>query len=91
MSDAPLAYRYQFGDSVIKRNPGGRSRRGWILAQVQQLNTKGIRMPAYVIRWRNSERPERVLQHMLIADPDMTPPDDPAILQVSVDPKLINP
>ena len=30
-------------------------------------------MPAYKIRWRDSERPETVLQHMLI-DPDPSPP-----------------
>ncbi len=89
MSNEPIAYRYQHGDSVIKRNPNGRSRRGWILAQVQQLTAKGTRMPAYVIRWRNSERPERVLQHMLIDDPDASAPEDPAILQAAIDPKLL--
>jgi len=42
-----------------------------------------------VIRWRDSERPERVLQHMLINDPEPTPPDDPAILTVPIPDKLL--
>ena len=39
------------------------------------------KMPAYRIRWRDSERPEIVLQHMLIADPDPTPPPDNVSLE----------
>jgi hypothetical protein len=38
-------------------------------------------MPAYRIRWRDSERPEIVLQHMLIADPDPTPPPEGVSLE----------
>ena len=37
-------------------------------------------MPAYIVRWRDSERPEQVLQHMLIEDPDASSPTDPDIL-----------
>jgi len=40
-------------------------------------------MPAYMIRWRDSERPERVLQHMLIEDPDPSVPADPSILDAA--------
>ena len=39
------------------------------------------KMPAYRIRWRDSERPEIVLQHMLIADPDPTPPPEGVSLE----------
>ena len=41
---------------------------------VEQTTSRGTKMPAYKIRWRDSERPETVLQHMLIADPDPSPP-----------------
>jgi hypothetical protein len=80
MSTTRIGFRYQNGDSVIKRNPQGRSRRGWVLWPVEQKNTRGTMMPAYMIRWRDSERPERVLQHMLIEDPDPSAPADPSIL-----------
>ena len=43
---------------------------------VEQTTSRGTKMPAYRIRWRDSERPEIVLQHMLIADPDPTPPPE---------------
>jgi hypothetical protein len=88
-SEAPISYHFSKGDCVIKRNPNGRSRQGWILAQVQQVTAKGTRMPAYVIRWRTSERPERVLQHMLIDDPDKTPPSDPQLLDTPIPQKLL--
>ena len=41
-------------------------------------------MPAYKIRWRDSERPETVLQHMLIADPDPSPPPGSVSLDNSI-------
>ncbi|MCP9793079.1 hypothetical protein [Vulcanococcus limneticus] len=90
MSGDRIGHRYQIGDSVIKRNPNGRSRRGWILAPAEQRTTRGTRMPAYVIRWRDSERPERVLQHMLVDDPEGTPPEDPSVLTVDVPAKLLS-
>ncbi len=80
MSNERIGYRYQHGDSVIKRNPQGRSRRGWVMVPVEQVNARGTSMPAYMIRWRDSERAERVLQHMLIQDPDPSAPADPTIL-----------
>ena len=80
MSAERIGFRYQQGDSVIKRNPQGRSRRGWVMAPVEQINARGTSMPAYLIRWRDSERAERVLQHMLIQDPDSSAPADPTIL-----------
>ncbi len=83
MSTTRIGFRYQNGDSVIKRNPQGRSRRGWVLGAVEQKNTRGTMMPAYMIRWRDSERPERVLQHMLIEDPDPSAPADPSILDAA--------
>ena len=49
---------------------------------VEQTTSRGTKMPAYKIRWRDSERPEIVLQHMLIADPDPSPPPE----TVSLDP-----
>jgi hypothetical protein len=80
LSNERIGFRYQNGDSVIKRNPQGRSRRGWVMVAVEQKNARGTMMPAYMIRWRDSERPERVLQHMLIQDPDPSAPADPSIL-----------
>ncbi|MEN9878523.1 MAG: hypothetical protein RLZZ158_1562 [Cyanobacteriota bacterium] len=80
MSGEKIGFRYQNGDSVIKRNPQGRSRRGWIISPVEQKNARGTMMPAYIVRWRDSERPEQVLQHMLIEDPDSSAPADPEIL-----------
>ncbi len=81
MSAERIGFRFQKGDAVIKRNPQGRSRRGWVMVPVEQINARGTSMPAYLIRWRDSERPERVLQHMLIQDPDSSAPADPTILE----------
>lgn len=89
MADERTGFRYDVGDAVVKVNRQGRSRRGWIMARVEQKNSRGTRMPAYVIRWRDSERPERVLQHMLINDPEPTPPDNPSILTVPIPDKLL--
>ena len=82
MSGERVGFRFQHADAVIKRNPQGRSRRGWVMEPVEQATSRGTKMPAYRIRWRDSERPEVVLQHMLIADPDDTPPPE----GVSLDP-----
>jgi hypothetical protein len=74
MSGERVGFRFKHADAVVKRNPQGRSRRGWVMEPVEQTTSRGTKMPAYRIRWRDSERPEIVLQHMLIADPDPTPP-----------------
>jgi hypothetical protein len=47
-------------------------------------------MSASVIRWWSSERPERVLQHVLIDDPDALQPEDPSVLPAASDPTLLN-
>ena len=73
MSGERVGFRFTHADAVVKRNPQGRSRRGWVMEAVEQTTSRGTKMPAYRIRWRDSERPEIVLQHMLIADPDPTP------------------
>ncbi len=83
MSGERVGFRFKHADAVIKRNPQGRSRRGWVMEPVEQTTSRGTKMPAYKIRWRDSERPEIVLQHMLIADPDDTPPPE----GVSLDPQ----
>ncbi len=70
MSGERVGFRFKHADAVVKRNPQGRSRRGWVMEPVEQTTSRGTKMPAYRIRWRDSERPETVLQHMLIADPD---------------------
>ena len=70
MSGERVGFRFKHADAVVKRNPQGRSRRGWVMEPVEQTTSRGTKMPAYRIRWRDSERPEIVLQHMLIADPD---------------------
>ena len=74
MSGERVGFRFKRTDAVVKRNPQGRSRRGWVMEPVEQTTSRGTKMPAYKIRWRDSERPETVLQHMLIADPDPSPP-----------------
>ena len=73
MSGERVGFRFKHADAVVKRNPQGRSRRGWVIEPVEQTTSRGTKMPAYKIRWRDSERPETVLQHMLIADPDPSP------------------
>ena len=67
MSGERVGFRFKHADAVVKRNPQGRSRRGWVIEPVEQTTSRGTKMPAYKIRWRDSERPETVLQHMLIA------------------------
>ena len=81
MSGERVAFRFKHADAVVKRNPQGRSRRGWVMEPVEQTTSRGTKMPAYRIRWRDSERPEIVLQHMLIADPDPTPPPEGVSLE----------
>ena len=81
MSGERVGFRFKHADAVVKRNPQGRSRRGWVMEPVEQTTSRGTKMPAYRIRWRDSERPEIVLQHMLIADPDPTPPPDNVSLE----------
>ena len=76
MSGERVGFRFKHADAVVKRNPQGRSRRGWVMEPVEQTTSRGTKMPAYRIRWRDSERPEIVLQHMLIADPDPSPPPE---------------
>jgi hypothetical protein len=89
MSGERVGFRFKHADAVVKRNPQGRSRRnpqgrsrrGWVMEPVEQTTSRGTKMPAYRIRWRDSERPEIVLQHMLIADPDPTPPPENVSLE----------
>ena len=76
MSGERVGFRFTHADAVVKRNPQGRSRRGWVMEAVAQTTSRGAKLPASGIRWRDSERPEIVLQHMLIADPDPTPPTE---------------
>ena len=66
MSGERVGFRFKHAYAVVKRNPQGRSRRGWVIEPVEQTTSRGTKMPAYKIRWRDSERPETVLQHMLI-------------------------
>jgi len=83
MSGERVGFRFKHADAVVKRNPQGRSRRGWVMEPVEQTTSRGTKMPAYKIRWRDSERPETVLQHMLIADPDPSPPPNSVSLNSS--------
>ena len=66
MSGERVGFRFTHADAVVKR----------VMEAVEQTTSRGTKMPAYRIRWRDSERPEIVLQHMLIADPDPTPPPE---------------
>ena len=63
MSGERVGFRFKHADAVVKRNPQGRSRRGWVMEPVEQTTSRGIKMPAYKIRWRDSER-LTVLQHI---------------------------
>ena len=58
MSGERVGFRFKHADAVVKRNPQGRSRRGWVMEPVEQTTSRGTKMPAYRIRWRDSERPE---------------------------------
>ena len=55
MSGERVGFRFKHADAVVKRNPQGRSRRGWVMEPVEQTTSRGTKMPAYRIRWRDSE------------------------------------
>ena len=74
MSGERVGFRFKHADTVVKRKPQGRSRSGCVIEQVEKTTSRGTKMPAYKIRRRNSERPENVLQHMLMAASDHAPP-----------------
>ena len=52
MSGERVGFRFKHADAVVKRNPQGRSRRGWVMEPVEQTTSRGTKMPAYRIRWR---------------------------------------
>ena len=81
MSGGRVWFRFKHADAVVTRNPQGGARRGGVLEPVEQTTSRGTKMPACRIRWRDSERAEIVLQHMLIADPDPTPPPEGVSLE----------
>ena len=54
MSGERVGFRFKHADAVVKRNPQGRSRRGWVIEPVEQTTSRGTKMPAYRIRWRDS-------------------------------------
>ena len=54
MSGERVGFRFTHADAVVKRNPQGRSRRGWVMEAVEQTTSRGTKMPAYRIRWRAS-------------------------------------
>ena len=54
MSGERVGFRFKHADAVVKRNPQGRSRRGWVIEPVEQTTSRGTKMPAYKIRWRDS-------------------------------------
>ena len=51
MSGERVGFRFKHADPVVKRNPQGRSRRGWVMEPVEQTTSRGTKMPAYRIRW----------------------------------------
>ena len=51
MSGERVGFRFKHADAVVKRNPQGRSRRGWVIEPVEQTTSRGTKMPAYKIRW----------------------------------------
>ena len=50
MSGERVGFRFKHADAVVKRNPQGRSRRGWVMEPVEQTTSRGTKMPAYRIR-----------------------------------------
>ncbi len=61
MSGERVGFRFKHADAVVKRNPQGRSRRGWVMEPVEQTTSRGTKMPAYRIRWRDSEKKQNAL------------------------------
>ena len=49
MSGERVGFRFKHADAVVKRNPQGRSRRGWVMEPVEQTTSRGTKMPAYVL------------------------------------------
>ena len=47
MSGERVGFRFKHADAVVKRNPQGRSRRGWVIEPVEQTTSRGTKMPAY--------------------------------------------
>ena len=54
MSGERVGFRFKHADAVVKRNPQGRSRRGWVIEPVEHTTRRGPIMPAYKISWRDS-------------------------------------
>jgi hypothetical protein len=46
MSGERVGFRFKHADAVVKRNPQGRSRRGWVMEPVEQTTSRGTKMPA---------------------------------------------
>ena len=46
MSGERVGFRFKHADAVVKRNPQGRSRRGWVIEPVEQTTSRGTKMPA---------------------------------------------
>jgi hypothetical protein len=46
MSGERVGFRFKHADPVVKRNPQGRSRRGWVMEPVEQTTSRGTKMPA---------------------------------------------
>ena len=45
MSGERVGFRFKHADAVVKRNPQGRSRRGWVMEPVEQTTSRGTKCP----------------------------------------------
>ena len=45
MSGERVGFRFKHADAVVKRNPQGRSRRGWVIEPVEQTTSRVQRCP----------------------------------------------
>ena len=43
MSGERVGFRFKHADAVVKRNPQGRSRRGWVIEPVEQTTSRGTK------------------------------------------------
>ena len=42
MSGERVGFRFKHADAVVKRNPQGRSRRGWVIEPVEQTTSLSL-------------------------------------------------
>jgi hypothetical protein len=56
MSGERVGFRFQHADAVVKRNPQGRSRRGWVMEPVEQTTSRGTKMPPLLLEVKKMQQ-----------------------------------